>query len=89
MEHLVNTWGLYSFYPNLKEDYKYIHPNDLESLKALFPYRLVFFCVSEDSDYICLTYGKFKAKVKPDLYRKVEADGYFIEDIVEILNGSS
>ena len=38
---------------------------------------------------MCLSFGKIKARVKPELFRKIEANGYLIGDIVEVLNGSS
>lgn len=85
----VNTWGLYPLSPNSDKKYEYVHPDDLDLFVSLFPYGKVFFCISEDNDYICLSFGEIKARVKPELYRKIEGDGYLIGDIVEVLNGSS
>ena len=83
-----STWGIYPwFVENTKKEY--IHPEDLEEFKLLFPYGKVFFCISEDDKYIHLSYGEKIFRVKPDRYRKIISDGYLIGDIVEILNGSS
>ncbi len=88
MTEFENTWGIYPWFIEYIPQ-RYIYPQDLESFKTLSAYKKVFFCISEDSNYICLSYGQKRFRVKPDLYKQIETDGFFIKDTVEILNGSS
>ncbi len=87
MSKFVNTLGLYRWFPEMGE--KYIHSEDLEAFTKFFPHCIVFFCCALEGDYIYLSYGKNSFRVKPDLYQRIESDGYFFGETVEIMNGSA
>ena len=87
MSKFVNTVGLYRWFPETEE--KCIHPEDLEAITKFYPYGKVFFCCGTEGDYIYLSYGEKRFRVKPERYQKIESDGYFLGETVEVMNGSA
>jgi hypothetical protein len=63
----VGRWGHYPWFE--EHGPKLIHPEDLESFRALFPYGKVFECVAADAGQITLSHGGKSYRVGPELFR--------------------
>jgi len=70
MSH-VNQWGLYNWFD--EHGLELVYPADVDAFRKFGAQARVFYCTSEDADYITLQYhtfnsGSFHFRVKPDLF---------------------
>lgn len=61
-----------------------IHPDDLASWNSTHPYGGYFECLGGEGEYLVLTDGKAIFRVKPQLFREVNAPSRRIGDAVEV-----
>jgi len=75
---LKSQWGLFPWCPEHGTDM--IHPEDVEATIAMQPFGKVFKRVGTQGDFITLSYGEQRIRVKPDLFRVVDAPSKQIGD---------
>ena len=61
-------WGLYPWFE--EHGNSHIHPDDLQKIKDLMPYCLVFKVVGTEGNYIVLQYADDTYRVKSDLFQE-------------------
>ncbi len=62
----------------------WIHPEDVEIAVTMIPSRRVFLREDFDDQYVLLTYGQARIRVRPTMWTEVQSDGYEVGDQVEI-----
>lgn len=86
MDEFIGSWGLYPWFDEDSDEL--VHPNDIESFKALKPYGKVFNCISKENDYIVLSYADRQFRVKPELYKVVKSPSYkYNENVIIVGKG--
>ena len=82
MKNFKNSWGLYPWFIEEGEDS--IHQNDIEKFKQLNPYCKVFYCKSNDEQYLTICYNQNCYKVKPKLYEIIPTPKFTFGNKVNI-----
>jgi hypothetical protein len=74
--------GVYLAWP--EEGADWIHPDDLAAAEELIPSNRIFRRISFDGTYYLLRYGDRALRVKPTMWLRVQDEGIWIGDQVEI-----
>jgi len=62
----------------------WVHPDDVRLTRRLIPSTRVFRSAGREGQYLVLTYGQLRIRVKPTLRHAVPGDGFKLGDQVEV-----
>jgi hypothetical protein len=77
-------WGLYPWFPEHGEEY--VHPEDVNAFRLLFPYGKAFAVLAEEDSYVVLQYGNARFRVKPDLLKPISAPANSFGEKVRVVS---
>ncbi len=75
------SWALCPWFEELGDSV--IHTDDLEELKKLKPYGLIFKVVKEDANWIYLRFGGQEFRVSPSIVKQISPTAMHIFDVGE------
>ena len=72
------VWGLYPWHGQSEAERQLVHPQDLERLKALWPYCKVLERLGEATErgFILLRYAESVFRVRPELFQPVSTPAF-------------
>jgi hypothetical protein len=76
------VYGVYPWWP--EDGFGWIHPEDIDTVRALIPSQRVFRRDCRLTSYAVLSYGNLRLRVRPTLWQVVNAEGFNVGDQVEI-----
>ena len=76
------TYGVFLRWPLDGTDW--IHPEDVDRVRDVVPSARVLRRELRVDEYVVLSYGKLRIRVRPTLWQIVRTDGFDLGDMVEI-----
>jgi hypothetical protein len=75
-------YGYYPWWPENGDDW--VHPEDVEIARSTIPSPRVWRRDGQQSDFVVLTYGPLRLRVRRTLWRELPWEGFDIGDLVEV-----
>jgi len=76
------AYRVYPWWPENGDSW--VHPDDVRLARRLIPSTRVFRRAGREGDYLVLSYGKWRLRVKPTLRQAIPGDGFNLGDRVEV-----
>ena len=76
-------YGFYPWWPQDGDDW--VHPEDVELARSVIPSPRIWRREGQTGDFLVLSYGDLKLRVRRTLWREAPHEGFDVGDLVEVL----